>query len=151
MKIRTDFITNSSSSSFVAFVVSKDEVLSDNFYEEAFSRALESAKEFYTTNPEYGEEGIEEIERMKEMDEYERQDYVMRETDTSELLKSKNLEIGGIEDEYVGVTVETILNKFPDIKVSEIRKTVAEELNKEFGTKFTEEDVEYVEEVWRDG
>jgi hypothetical protein len=152
MKIRTDFITNSSSSSFVAFVVEKDLVFSDENYEELFKKALENVREFYANHIGYSpDEGEEQIAKMEEMDEDERKDYVEREVGFDELLSENSpLEIGGYEREHLGITISTILEYFPDLKVSEFKKFVADTINKEFGTSFTEKDGEYVEETGYD-
>jgi|WetSurSiteA1Bulk_404760.scaffolds.fasta_scaffold92349_2 hypothetical protein len=150
MKIRTDFITNSSSSSFVAFVVEKSLVFSEENYEKLFKKALENTKEFYANNAGYSDdEGEEQITKMEEMDEDERREYVDGEVGFDELLSENSpLEVGGYEKEYLGITISTILEYFPDLKVSEFKKFVADTINKEFNTYFSEEDVEYVEESW---
>jgi hypothetical protein len=150
MKIRTDFITNSSSSSFVAFVVEKSRVFSDDNYEELFKKALENTKEFYANHDGYTpEEREEQIAKMEEMDKDEREYYVDNEVGFDELLSENSpLEVGGYESEYLGITISTILEHFPDLKVSEFKKFVSDTINKEFGTTFTEKDVEFVEEVW---
>ena len=52
--------------------------------------------------------------------------------------------------EYVGIEPTTFIEQFPDAKFSETKKIVAEELNKKFGTNFTEKDIKYFKEGWMD-
>lgn len=103
MKIRLDFVTNSSSSSYVCFGVSKN--------------SIESA---------IGYNG-EEI------------------TDDS------IISIGGYDYNEVGIEPTTFIKYFPDDKIKDIKKIVAKELNKKFGTNFTEKEISYFESGWYDG
>ena len=45
----------------------------------------------------------------------------------------------------------TLINKFPNEKIGDIKKIVAREFNKKFGTNFTEKDIDYFESGWYDG
>ena len=70
--------------------------------------------------------------------------------DVDEKLRGTNLDQGGPDYEYVAMTFSTLLHKYPDIKLSEIKKLVADEFNKAFGTNFTEKNIGYIEEGWMD-
>jgi len=59
--------------------------------------------------------------------------------------------IGGSTDDVIGIEIETLLDKFQDRKVSELKGIVADELNTLFNTSFTEKDIFYYEEGWYEG
>lgn len=137
MKVRLDFVTNSSSSSFVCYGISKEELTIDRkIYLDAF--------ESYC-NKRYCSLKKEKIEQMSEEEKIE---YIKSYSGDSEILSQGLLTCGGEENDIIGITIGTIFDNFKDAKVGDIKKLVAEEINKFFGTDFTEDDISYFEEVY---
>lgn len=138
MKIKVDFITNSSSSSFVCFGVNINKI------DIPIERYKNIAKEWYSE---------EELNKM-DNDEIKSEviSEVIYETRLDELITGDLIDYGGQEREYycVGITPEKLIKKFPEEKIGDIKKIVANELNKEFNTNFTEDDIYYYEEAWSD-
>ena len=119
MKIRTDFITNSSSSSFVIFGTYLNNLLS--------------------------EEGLEKFEQLED-----KWDYIEGKTEKTNLVYSFVYGETSADNCGVGMGIEELIKAFPDTKLSDIRKTVADEINRTFGTKLMEKDIIYIEECWMD-
>lgn len=141
MKIRFDFVTNSSSSSFVCFGVSKNKIKIAN---EAYIKLF---NEFVNDNRDWIELTDEEIENMTDE---EKIDYVNDEADTEELFTSDIISMGGYDRDEIGIEPTTFIEKFPDERIGNIEKITARELNKKFGTSFTEKDISYFESGWMD-
>jgi hypothetical protein len=155
VKIRQGFVSNSSSSSFVAFGVGRDQVkFGDDKYLELFNDRLEfladSKKDkngyWYKYNlQEYQDmclitEDLDKVEYAKEhleIDFYEFED--------------RGIECGGQENDFVGITLEWLMKYEPDMRFSEIKAFVAEKLNDAFDMELEPKDIGYVEEGWYDG
>jgi hypothetical protein len=67
-----------------------------------------------------------------------------------EIIKSP-LSVGGQYEQKVGIEVDTLFAKYKDIKISDVQKLVADEINKQFSTNLTEKDIFLFQEGWYDG
>jgi hypothetical protein len=152
MKIKTDFTTNSSSSSFVCWGLSEDDIGdSDERKLKAFDIFLAECKRRLTEDStnNYNAEYVTEMESLTEDD--EKIEYVDNSGLDDEL--PIPLSRGGNPYDYsklIGICPSTLEEKFPDVTFGNLRKIVADEINKVFGTNLTEKDISYYEEGWMD-
>ena len=141
MRIRTDFVTNSSSSSFVGYGVNLADVLK--------SITTEKVKSLYPTYMEGVDNDMPVGEMLDLIRENIDDDYEFAEALNTDVLGVSVFDGDSCIDEYIiAITPDTLRKKFADRKIGEIEQVVAEEVNKEFGTSFTEKDVDYYEEAW---
>ena len=146
MKMRLDYVTNSSSSSFVCFGVSKESIeLGNEAYLNLFNEYVKDNKD---------DEWFElSDERLGEMTDDEKIEFVNNSYEIEvdrQLYDSDIITVGGWNNEEIGITPMTFIKKFPNEKIGDMKKISARELNKKFETKFKEKDISYFESGWND-
>lgn len=146
-KIRQAFVSNSSSSSFVAWGVFKDKlVLSLETYEKMFNKKKLDFlvnKELLNSYQASVLSSMEKIKTPEEMRAYMEDDDDLYSTDL--------IMQGGQDNEFVGIQPVNLERSAPDLPIGKVRQYVATKLNEHFGTSFTEEDIKYFEDGWYDG
>jgi hypothetical protein len=152
MKIKTDFTTNSSSSSFVCWGVSEDDIEgSERLKLMAFEKSLRDHKEVLAKDSTraYAKDTISNMESLT-TDE-EKIEYVEENGLDDEL--PAPLSKGGpydYESKFVGICPTTLEKEFPEVTFGGLREFVANKMNEVLGTKLTAKDIEYYEEGWMD-
>lgn len=153
MKIRTGFVSNSSSSSFVAWGVYKDDInFSNDYWLDKFNEQLENYESLKNENSESYEKWNKRwhLELLAIESDEDKIDYSKDNLD-DDYEFGNNINSGGQENDFVGLTVETVEHHYPNLEFGKVRQFVANKLNEVFGTRFTEKDIKYYEEGWYNG
>jgi hypothetical protein len=168
MKIRKGFVSNSSSSSFVCWGVTIDKIpVSDELLLKQFDDDVDHAKSYIKVNENSeaknewttrhvdsyksylkSAETIKTDEEKIEFIKKNYQDNMDAFIDQGKLNKGGNGEMFSV---YVGLTPDKIIEEYPETKFGEVKNLVARKLNQQFGTEFTNDDIQYTEQGWYDG
>jgi hypothetical protein len=150
MKKRIGFVSNSSSSSFVAFGVAKDSIKLSFSDEECIIR-FDEEREYYKKHPNnVYKMDIEKYAKSNDMKiEYAKKN--LMDEENYALYERGEFCIGGKDSKYVAIPLETLLNNHTELSLGKIKEYVMIALNKEYGTSFTEKNIFYIEEGWYDG
>lgn len=153
MKIKTDFTTNSSSSSFVVWGMALSEACDGDFdiaHLKAFKEYLDICK---NSDVDYKKKYVEEMESLTEDEDkiqWAKDNWLLGES-IGKLSVGGNIEYSEEEGLSVGLNPQDLLHKYPEMRLGEIKKFVADLINETFDKSFTEEDIAYIEEGWYNG
>lgn len=155
MKIRNGFVSNSSSSSFIAWGVDKKEIpVNDSSYLTLFDKRLSTLNKQKEENNKWYSYYVKEHEEMLDAQlrgEEAMLEYAKGNLDSNAFYGLGDFESGGQEDDWVAIDISTIIKNHPEWTFGEIKSRVAELMNKTFGTNLSEKDIRFIEEAWYNG
>jgi hypothetical protein len=159
MKIRTGFVSNSSSSSFVCWGVFSDDIkFSEEKLLEEFACQMNNNKNIVDNQESTDWERDDASEVLREMSELDSDEEKTRyikdiiEYDMQEFLENKGISFGGQKyGQYAGLTPCDIIVRYPEVTFGKVREFVAEKLTEVFGTEYTKDNIQYTQQGWYDG
>jgi hypothetical protein len=154
MKIRAGFVSNSSSSSFVAFGVPKEDIKIE-MSDEEYIKKFDAEYEFNKKHPNVISKSevtqlLKAVSNNKLKISYAKE-FLGEDSNDFDSYQKGEFCVGGQEDDYVAIDMETLLKNHPDLPLGQIKSYVADQINKEFCMNISEKDIQYIEEGWYDG
>ena len=155
MKIRSGFVSNSSSSTFIAWGVDKKEIpVDDKAYLTLFDNRISTLNKQKEEDNKWYHYYVTEHNEMLEAQRQGEEAMLVYARDNLSSESFYNLgdfECGGQEGDWVAIDLSTIIKDHPEWTFGEIKTRVADLMNKTFNTNLSEEDIRFIEEAWYNG